>query len=299
VYVLECVPNVSEGRDEERLERLETAARVAGVRLLDRSSDRDHHRAVLTWIGETTALVEAAVGLCRAAVAEIDLRSHRGVHPRVGAVDVVPFVPLLGAPMSVAVAAARAAGAAIAARCGVPVLLYGEAASDADRRELAHHRRGGLDGLASRMATGEWPPDFGPPQPHPSAGVVCVGARTPLVAFNLLLDTAEVAIAREIARRIRAATTGGLPGVRAIGLYLESRRRAQVSVNVVDCERTTLRALVQRVRDEARSLGAGVAATELVGLAPLAAVLDAAASELALPRLLERQILERRLLEED
>jgi glutamate formiminotransferase len=242
-------------------------------------------------------LIEAACRLCLRALEEIDLRTHRGAHPRLGAVDVVPFVPLLGTPMALAVETARAAGAAIAERCGLPVMLYEAAASDPTRLDLARHRRGGLAALASRMASGEWPPDFGPSTPHPTAGVVCVGARMPLVAFNLVLDTAEVETAREIARRIRMATPGGLPGVKAIGLYLESRRCVQVSVNLVDCQRTTLGALVRRVRDEAHDLGARVSTTELVGLAPLGAVLDAAAAELLLPGLEESQILESRLLE--
>ncbi|HUP25283.1 MAG TPA: glutamate formimidoyltransferase [Thermoanaerobaculia bacterium] len=295
--LLECVPNVSEGRDQARLDRLVAAAAVEGVRPLDRSSDPDHHRAVLTWVGEAAPLIEAACRLCHRALDEIDLRTHRGAHPRLGAVDVVPFVPLLGTPMALAVETARAAGAAIAERCGLPVMLYEAAASDPTRRDLARHRRGGLAALSARMTNGEWPPDFGPSTPHPTAGVVCVGARVPLVAFNVLLDTAEVETAREIARRIRAATPGGLSGVKAIGLYLESRGCAQVSVNLVDCQRTTLGALVRRVRDEARALGARVSTTELVGLAPLGSVLDAAAAELLLPGLEERQILESRLLD--
>jgi glutamate formiminotransferase len=213
-----------------------------------------------------------------------------------GAVDVVPFVPILGTPMAEAAAAARAAGAAIAARCGVPVMLYEEAASAESRRDLARHRRGGLPALAERMAIGEWPPDFGPPTPHPTGGVVCVGARWPLVAFNVLLAATEIAAAREIARRIRSATPGGLPGVKAIGLYLESRGCAQVSVNLVDYTRTTLGELMRRIREEARELGARVAGSELVGLAPLGAVLDAAATELELPGLAAGEILEHRLL---
>jgi glutamate formiminotransferase len=298
VGLLECVPNVSEGRDQARLDRLIAASSVPGVRWLDRSSDPDHHRAVLTMMGEAEPLVEAACRLCECALREIDLRLHRGVHPRLGAVDVVPFVPVLGTPMAEAVAAARDAGAAIASRCEQPVMLYEHAAAEPGRRDLARHRRGGLPALAERMASGEWPADFGPPVPHPTAGVVCVGARTPLVAFNLLLGTGEVAAAREIARRIRASTAGGLPGVKAIGLYLESRGRAQVSVNLVDPAQTDLGALVRRVREEAHGLGTTVDACELVGLAPLAAVLGAAAADLALPGLGEHQILERRLLEE-
>jgi glutamate formiminotransferase len=297
VALLECVPNVSEGRDPSRLDRMVAAAAVDGVRWLDRSSDADHHRSVWTWVGEAAALIEAACRLCEAGVREIDLRVHSGVHPRLGAVDVVPFVPVLGTPMPVAIATARAAGAAIAARCGLPVLLYGAAATAPQRRSLAGYRRGGLAALAARMSSGECPPDFGPAQPHPSAGVVCVGARPPLIAFNLELDTADAAIAREIARRIRATAAGGLPGVQAIGLHLPSRGLAQVSVNVVDPERTTLRDLVRRVRDEAGSLGVEIRGAELVGLAPLGAVLDAAAAELGLRLLPPAQILERRLLE--
>jgi glutamate formiminotransferase len=295
--LLECVPNVSEGRSREALHALAAAMRaVPGARLLDLAPDADHHRTVVTLAGDAGALREAVLSLFAWAARWIDLRRHRGVHPRIGAVDVVPFVPLAGATVEQAVAAARDTAAAVADRFGLPVFLYEEAASRPERRRLADVRRGELEGLAERLAGPDWAPDFGPAMLHPQLGATVVGARFFLLAVNALLSTADVAVARDIARAVREAS-GGLPGVRALGLLLPSRGCAQVSMNLVDFRRTSLTQLLLRVAAEAARRGCEVAATELVGLAPAEALLGPLRDELRCPELGLHKILEHRLAE--
>ena len=268
---LEAVPNVSEGRRPEVLARLGAAAAAGGARLLDASRDADHHRAVLTLAGDAAALTAALLAVYEVAAAEIDLTRHRGVHPRIGAVDVVPFVPLGDTPMAEAVAAARGFGALVAERFGVPVLLYGEAATAPHRRLLADLRRGGFEALGGRLAEPAWAPDFGPARPHPALGASAVGARFLLVACNAWLDTAEVAVAAAVARAVRESS-GGLPAVRALGLPLASRGAAQVSLNLVDYRRTPPAAAFAAVAREAAARGARVVHRELIGLVPAAAL---------------------------
>jgi glutamate formiminotransferase len=279
--LLECIPNLSEGHRVALLDRLGTAVRERGARVLDASQDADHHRAVLTLAGREDPLQEALLALFAVAVETIDLRHHTGVHPRIGAVDVVPFVPLDGDPetsMPTAVTAARRLGQEVAERFGIPVFLYGEAAPDdvsPARRDLARIRRGGLhgpDSLAHRMRTDPaWRPDWGPPEPHPTAGCVAIGARFFLIAFNVQLQTDNLGIAQHIARRVRESS-GGLPAVKALGVPLASRGRVQVSMNLVDFRRTSLQQAVATVTREAKALGVQVADTELIGLVPEAAL---------------------------
>lgn len=290
---LECVPNISDGRRRDVIEACVAAASTRGVRILDVSSDPDHNRTVLTLLGEGDDLVRAVTALAVAASERIDLAAHSGVHPFLGALDVVPFVPLEAGQMPAAVDAAKRAADALAA-LDLPVLLYGEAASDASRSALADHRRGGLARLAQRMASGEWPPDRGPRRPHPTGGVVCVGARPFLVAFNLLLDTDRVAVARRIAASLRESG-GGPPGVRALGFFLESRGQAQVSVNLTDCDQTSLLDVVQLAHELAAVDGVRVVETELIGLAPRRVLPAGGAAALRLPGLSETQILETHL----
>jgi glutamate formiminotransferase len=293
---LECVPNVSEGRRPETVAALaRAAASPAGVALLDVSSDPDHNRTVLTLAGEPDPLHAALLALYETALAEIDLTLQRGVHPRIGAVDVVPFVPLAGAEMADAVAAAVRLGEAVAARFDLPVYLYEEAARRPERRRLPDLRRGGFEGLPARLADPAWAPDFGPPRPHPTGGGTIVGARPFLIAFNVVLETDDPAVARRIAARVREGAEGGLPAVRAIGVYLESRRKAQVSMNLLDFRRTSLAAALARVRQEAAALGTGVVGSEIVGLVPEAAVHGALREALALERFDGDFVLERRL----
>jgi glutamate formiminotransferase len=294
VAALECVPNVSEGRRPEVVARLAAAAAAPGVQLLDVSSDPDHNRSVITLAGEPDALIAGVLSLYAAALAEIDLRHHQGVHPRLGAVDVVPFVPLGDTPMAVAVAAARRLAAEVARRFSLPVYLYEEAAVRPDRRALAAIRRGGFEGLAARLGDPAWSPDHGPAKPHPAAGATVIGARFYLIACNALLDTAEVAVARAVAAAVRESG-GGLPAVRALGFYLPGRGRAQVSMNLVDFRRTSLAVLLHRVRQEAAARGTRVLASELVGLLPRQAALDVVRETLSLPALPAESLLEERL----
>ena len=293
MVLLECVPNISEGRRRDVIEACVAAASTRGVRVLDVSSDPDHNRTVLTLLGAGDDLVRAVAALAATAIDRIDVAEHSGVHPFLGALDVAPFVPLEAGQMPAAVAAAKRAADALAV-LGLPVLLYGEAASDPGRAALADHRRGGLARLGERMASGEWPPDWGPSRPHPTAGVVCVGARPPLVAFNLLLDTDRLAAAKRIAASLRESG-GGPPGVRALGFFLESRGQAQVSVNLTDCDRTTLLDVVRRADELAAETGVRVVETELIGLAPRRVLPAGGAAALRLPALSDRQLLETHL----
>jgi glutamate formiminotransferase len=295
VTLLEAVPNISEGRVQAIVGEIASAlAGVAGVRLLDVSCDPDHHRAVLTAAGPPAALEDGLVALCRAAIERIDLRLHAGAHPRLGVVDVVPLVPLAGAAMADAVAAAERLGRRVGEELGVPTFLYGEAARADDRRTPAALRRTGLAALAAAMRAGELTPDYGPRRVDDAVGVTLVGARGALVAWNVQLATDDVRVARAVAAAIRERD-GGLPGVQALGLYLESRRQAQVSVNLLRTGPTSLYAVLERIRDEARRRGVEIHSSELVGLMPEEVVLRAAADALRLPGLAAAQVLERKL----
>jgi glutamate formiminotransferase len=294
VELLECVPNVSEGRRPAVIARLVAAVSGPGVQVLDVSSDPDHNRSVFTLAGEPEALIAGLLELYAAAVREIDLRRHQGVHPRIGAVDVVPFVPLGETPMAAAVAAARRLAPAVARRFELPVYLYEEAAARPERRALPAIRRGGFEALAGKLADPLWVPDHGPARPHPSAGATVIGARFFLIACNAILDTGDVAVARAIAGAVRESG-GGLPAVRALGFYLPSRGRAQVSMNLVDFRRTSLVRTLERVREEATARGAQVVASELVGLLPRQAALDVVRESLQLPELGPGRLLEERL----
>jgi glutamate formiminotransferase len=264
---LECVPNVSEGRAPDVIADLAAAVKDAGAELVDVHSDVDHHRSVFTFLGASDIVERAALALAAVAVARIDLRQHAGAHPRVGAVDVVPFVPLRGATMAEAAAAARRVGTALAARQAVPVFFYGEAALRPAWRELPAARRGGFERLAARMCEVDGAPDVGPPAPHPTAGATIVGARGPLIAFNAVLDGGDLATARAVASAIRE-TGGGLSRVRALGLFLESRGLAQVAMNLLDYRVTPVAVACARLAAEARRRGATVREYELVGCAP-------------------------------
>lgn len=285
----EAVPNFSEGRDAAKIGRIAAAVRaVAGVTVLDLHSDADHNRSVLTFVGEEGSLLDASVALARACVEEIDLAAHSGVHPRMGSLDVLPFVPLSGASMEEAASLAREAGQRLGA-LGIPVYLYGEAAAAPHRRNLADVRRGGYEGLSVRVGEPGWRPDYGPAALPPRSGAVAVGARPFLVAFNAYLDTSDVDEARAVAAEVRERD-GGLPGVKALGLAAGGR--AQVSMNLTDLEKTSVAGALDAVRRCAEERGARVEETELVGLVPLAAVLEAARRYLDLPELRPGQVIE-------
>ncbi|OGL08741.1 MAG: glutamate formimidoyltransferase [Candidatus Rokubacteria bacterium RIFCSPLOWO2_02_FULL_73_56] len=269
--VVECVPNVSEGRERAVLDALAAAVRATpGVTLADVHADADHHRAVFTLVGPPAAVEAGALALAARVVALVDMRRHRGLHPRVGALDVLPFVPLAGVGMADVVALARRAGRAIAERWDLPVWYYGAAATRPGRETPRVLRRGEYEGLAARLATPEGAPDDGPARFDPRTGAVLVGARAVLVAFNVWLDAGDLGIARAIARAVRESS-GGLPAVQAMGVLLASRGVAQVSMNLLDHRRTPIPVVFDRVAEEARRRGVGIARSELVGLAPRAA----------------------------
>lgn len=293
---LECVPNVSEGREARTLDRMTARLSEApGVRLLDVHRDTDHHRSVFTLVGEAAALTGALLGLCEEALGAIDLRHHRGAHPRIGAVDVVPFVPIGGATMAEAVAAARATGRAIAEHFGIPVLLYEEAATAPHRRRLEQVRRGRFEGLAEKLRTPEWAPDFGPAAPHPTFGAVAVGARRILVAYNINLATDRLDIGTAVAAAVRASS-GGLPHVKAMALPLPARGLVQVSMNLTNVDVTPIAAVFDTVTREAARHGVAVAESEVVGLVPAAALADVAARYLRVAGWSPDKILDTRLL---
>jgi glutamate formiminotransferase len=279
--MLECVPNVSEGRDRYRLRRLAETVTAAGARLVDLHHDVDHHRSVFTFLGAPEAVERAAVAFARRAVELIDLRAHAGVHPRIGALDVMPFVPLAGLPMADAVALAQRVGRALAAETGVPVFFYEEAAVVPGRRDLPELRGGGFERLAERLRDPRWRPDAGPAAPHPSAGAAVIGARRPLIALNAMLDSDDLAGARAVATAIRERTPGGLAAVRALGVTLPSRGIAQVSMNLLDYRRTPPRVVMDRLDEETARRGLRVRHYELVGCAPEDALDDAARARIA------------------
>jgi glutamate formiminotransferase len=294
--LVECVPNFSEGRDPAVIKRISEAIRsVEGVRLLDVHMDEAHHRSVFTFVGPPQAVADAAVAAARPAVEMIDLRRHRGAHPRMGAVDVVPFVPLAGATLRMCAALAQGCGRRIADELGVPVYLYGEAASRPERRNLAEVRRPRFEGLGARMASDPaWAPDFGPPRLHATAGAAAVGARPPLVAFNVYLDTPDAATARAVARAVRERD-GGLPGVKALGFFIEGRRQAQVSMNLCDPGRTSMKDAFVAVARAAAARGAKAVSSELVGMISEAFFDPAWPAALKIEGFRERQVIERNL----
>ena len=291
--IVECVPNFSEGRSQATVQALiDAIASVPGVRLLNHTSDRDHHRSVLTVVGDLEEMVEAMFRSVRVATDLIDLRRHSGVHPRVGATDVVPFVPIKGLSMRDCVQAAKRLGHRVGTELEIPVFLYERAASHRDHASLESVRRGGLDGLAFRMATDpDWSPDFGPSQLHETAGAIVIGARPPLVAFNVNLLSSDVNVARSIAGKIRQSN-GGIPHLKAIGVELASRGIVQVAMNLTDYEAIPLHAAFAAVQSQAAERGVSVAGTEIVGLVPLAALVETAKEALRLDHFEPSQLLE-------
>jgi glutamate formiminotransferase / 5-formyltetrahydrofolate cyclo-ligase len=287
--LFEAVPNFSEGRERDRISRIVAAVRsVEGVRVLGLHSDPDHNRSVLTFAGEEEDVLEAAVALADACAREIDLTSQTGEHPRMGSLDVLPFVPLEGATLEDAARLARRAGERIEP-LGFLVYLYEAAATASHRRNLADVRRGGYQGLAARLEDPLWQPDYGPRDLDPHKGAVAVGARPFLVAFNAYLDTNDLEVARTIAREVRERD-GGLPGVKALGLKVGGR--AQVSMNLTDLQKTSMPVALEAVRAAAAEHGASVESTELVGLAPLEAVLQTSRHYLGLRELEREHVLE-------
>jgi glutamate formiminotransferase len=288
------VPNFSEGRRRDVIDQIADAIRAAEARIIDVQADAAHNRMVVTFVCEPDLAVEAAMAGARSATELIDLRTHQGEHPRMGATDVVPFVPFADLPMAVCVRLARSFGARLWKELRVPVYYYGEAATRPERRELEKVRRGGFEDLAAHINEEDRLPDEGLPAVHPSAGAVAVGARIPLVAYTVNLRSTDLALAKEIARTIRASS-GGLANVKALGFSLADRGLVQVSMNLTDYRVTNIWKVFTLIREEANRRGVEVAESEIVGTIPLAAATGTIRDALLEPSFKMDQILEKRV----
>lgn len=293
--IMECVPNFSEGRDLQKIDKIVAPFRSKqGVKLLDYSNDEDHNRLVVTVVGEPEPLRDAVLEAIGVAVELIDLNHHQGQHPRMGAVDVVPFIPIRGVTMEEAVALSKEVGEEVAKRYNLPVFLYEKSASAPHRENLAAVRKGEFEGMAEKIKQPEWHPDFGLAERHPTAGTVAIGARMPLVAYNINLNTPSLEIAHDIAKKIRFIG-GGLRYCKAMGVELKDRGITQVSINMTDYTRTALYRAFELVRVEARRYGVSIVGSEIIGLVPMEALIDTASYYLGLENFSMEQVLEARM----
>jgi glutamate formiminotransferase len=294
--LLECVPNVSEGRDPDKIDAIAQEVRhTAGVRLLHVASDPDHHRTVFTFIREPEAVGRASLAMARKALELIDMRLHRGAHPRLGAVDVVPFVPIQGVTMEEAVSVAREVGRRLG-EMGVPVYFYEEAATVPERKDLPSIRKGEYEGLPEKLGNPRWKPDEGPDRFDPKVGASVVGARFPLIAYNVNLRTTDLALAKEIAKKVRFKD-GGFPHVRAMGVELKEKGMVQVSMNLTNYRITGIHTVFDFICEEALRHGVEVEESELIGLIPLQVVEDLLKHYLKCRGFSIHQIIEQRILE--
>ena len=295
--VLECVPNFSEGRDLKKIEKIVEPFRGRdGVKLLDYQNDEDHNRSVVTAVGEPEALKAAVIESMGIAIKHIDMRSHQGQHPRMGAIDVVPFIPVKNVSVEEAVKISQATAREAAAKYELPIFLYEQSASRPERQNLATIRKGQFEAMAEKLTQPEWKPDFGPAQIHPTAGVTAMGARMPLVAYNVNLDTNQQEIADLIAKKVRHIS-GGLHYCKGIGIELKDRGIVQVSMNMTDYTKTALYRVFELIRIEARRYGVNVVGSEVIGLVPMEALIDTAAYYLGLENFSMEQVLEYRIYE--
>ena len=295
--ILECVPNFSEGRDLKKIEKIVAPFRgKEGVKLLDYQNDEDHNRSVVTVVGEPESLKKAVVESMGVAVDLIDMRTHKGQHPRMGAIDVVPFIPVKNVSVEEAVDISKATAKLAAQAYSLPVFLYEQSATRPGRRNLATIRKGQYEGMGEKLSQAEWTPDFGPAQVHPSAGVTAMGARMPLVAFNVNLDTDRLEIADHIAKKVRHIS-GGLRYCKGIGIELKDRGIVQVSMNMTDYTKTALYRVVELIKIEARRYGVNVVGSEIIGLVPMEALIDSAVYYLAVEDFSMSQVLEYRIYE--
>ena len=295
--IIECVPNFSEGRDLDKIEKIVNPfRRKKAVKLLDYQGDEDHNRLVVTALGEPVALkkaVEEAIGV---AVELIDMRKHQGQHPRMGAIDVVPFIPIKNVSMTEAISFSKDVAKEVSKKYGLPIFLYENSATRPERQNLAAIRKGQFEGMAEKIKDPEWKPDFGPKKIHPTAGVTAVGARMPLVAFNVNLNTDNLDIANAIANRVRHIS-GGLRYCKAIGVALEERGIVQVSMNMTDYKKTALYRVFELIRIEARRFGVNIVGSEIIGLVPMEALIDTAVYYLGVEKFSIKQVLEARIME--
>ncbi|HOT63860.1 MAG: glutamate formimidoyltransferase [Dysgonomonadaceae bacterium] len=296
--IIECVPNFSEGRDRQKIEAIVDLFRGKhNVKLLDYSNDEDHNRLVVTVVGEPEAVKDAVIEAVGKAVELIDMTKHQGQHPRMGAVDVVPFIPIRNVTQDEAVALSREVAQIVAELYHLPVFLYEKSASAPHRENLAAIRKGEFEGMAEKIKQDEWKPDFGPSERHPTAGVVAIGARMPLVAYNVNLGTSNLEIANSIAKKVRHIG-GGLRYCKAMGVALEDRGITQVSMNLTDYTKTAIYRAHELVRIEANRYGVPIVGAEVVGLVPMEALVDTAAYYLGLENFSMNQVLETRIMEE-
>ena len=294
--IMECVPNFSEGRDLKKIDQIVNPFRgKEGVKLLDYSNDEDHNRLVVTVVGEPEALKNAVIEAIGVAVKLIDLNHHQGQHPRMGAVDVVPFIPIKGCTMDDAIALSKEVGQRVAEAYSLPVFLYEKSASAPHRENLAAIRKGEFEGMAEKIHQPEWHPDFGPEERHPTAGTVAIGARMPLVAYNVNLNTPSLEIAHTIAKKVRFIG-GGLRFCKAMGVELKDRGITQVSMNLTDYSKTAIYRVFEAIKTECRRFGVNVIGSEVIGLVPMQALIDCAEYYLQIENFSSDQVLESYLL---
>ena len=295
--IIECVPNFSEGRDRNKIERIVEPFRGKDtVKLLDYQNDEDHNRSVVTVVGEPQPLKDAVLESMGVAIELIDMRTHQGQHPRMGAVDVVPFIPVKNVSVEEAVKLSRQAAEEAAEKYQLPIFLYEQSAAQPQRQNLATIRKGQFEGMAAKIKLPDWAPDFGPAKIHPSAGVTAMGARMPLVAFNVNLGTNQLEIADQIAKKVRHIN-GGLRYCKGIGIELKDRGIVQVSMNMTDYTKTALYRVFELIKIEARRYGVNVVGSEIIGLVPMEALIDTAAYYLGVENFSMAQILEARIYE--
>ncbi len=295
--IIECVPNFSEGRNQQNIEKIVGSFRgQKGVKLLDYQTDEDHNRMVVTVVGEPQALKTAVIEAMGSAIEAIDMNTHQGQHPRMGAIDVVPFIPIKNVSMKEAISFSREVAQEGAKKFELPVFLYERSASRPERENLANIRKGQFEGMADKIKQPEWKPDFGPVMLHPTAGTTAIGARMPLVAYNVNLDSDNIDIANDIARKVRHIS-GGLKYCKGIGIELKDRGVVQVSMNLTDYTQTALYRAFELIKVEARRYGVNVIGSEIVGLVPMEALMDTAAYYLGLESFSMEQVLEARIWE--
>jgi len=295
--IIECVPNFSEGRNLEKIEIIVNSFRgKEGVKLLDYQSDVDHNRMVVTVVGEPVPLKTALIEALGSAIEVIDMTQHKGQHPRMGAIDVVPFIPVKNVSMKEAVDISKKVAKEVSEKYNLPVFLYEESAGRPERRNLADIRKGQFEAMADKIKQPEWKPDFGPAKIHPTAGVTAVGARMPLVAFNVNLDTNDLTIANDIAKKVRHIS-GGLRYCKGIGVALKERGIVQVSMNMTDYTKTALFRSFELIKTEAKRYGVNVVGSEIIGLVPMEALIDTAVYYLGIEKFSMEQVLEARIME--
>jgi len=295
--LIECVPNFSEGRDLDKIEKIVNPFRGKdGVKLLDYKRDEDHNRLVVTVVGEPQSVKNAVLEAMGTAIELIDMTRHQGQHPRMGAIDVVPFIPIKNVTMTEAIELAREVAKEASERYGLPIFMYEKAATDPQRENLANIRKGEFEGMAEKIKLPEWKPDYGPAAIHPTAGATVVGARMPLVAFNVNLNTNSMDIANKIAKNVRFLN-GGLRYCKAIGIELKDRGIVQISMNMTDYTKTALYRAFELVRIEAARYGVSIVGSEVIGLLPMEALIDTAVYYLGIEDFSMEQILENRLME--